>query len=58
MNVLDTSAWLAFFADEKNAEIFKPVAADSKHLYVPVICLYEVYKVVAREKDESTALFL
>ena len=57
MNVLDSSAWLAFFADEKNAEIFRPIVLSTKIFFVPTICIYEVFKVIAREKDESTALF-
>jgi len=57
MNVLDSSAWLAFFADEKNAEIFRPIVLDTETLFVPTICIYEVFKVILRERDESSALF-
>ncbi|REL38855.1 type II toxin-antitoxin system VapC family toxin [Rhodohalobacter sp. SW132] len=57
MNVLDSSAWLAFFADEKNAEIFRLIVLDTKKLFVPTICIYEVFKVILRESDESSALF-
>lgn len=57
MNVLDSSAWLAFFADEKKAEIFRPIVLDTETLFVPTICIYEVFKVILRERDESSALF-
>ena len=56
MNVVDSSAWLAYFADEPNAEFFAPAIEDTELLIVPAICIYEVFKVVLREKGEDEAL--
>ncbi len=56
MNVVDTSAWLAWFAEEENAGIFKSAITNTGELLVPVICLYEVFKVLLRETSESDAL--
>ena len=56
MNVVDSSAWLAYFAGEKNAEFFSEAIEDIELLIIPVICVYEVFKVVLRERGEDEAL--
>ena len=56
MNVVDSSAWLAYFSGEKNAEFFAEAIEDTDLLIVPVICIYEVFKVVLRERGEDDAL--
>jgi predicted nucleic acid-binding protein len=56
MNVVDSSAWLAYFAGERNAEYFAEAIEDTDLLIVPVICIYEVFKVVLRERGEDDAL--
>jgi predicted nucleic acid-binding protein len=56
MNVVDSSAWLAYFAGERNAGFFAEAIEDAELLIVPVICLYEVFRVVLREKGEDDAL--
>lgn len=56
MNVVDSSGWLEYFADAPNASHFaKPLQTKSK-LIVPTICLFEVFKVVLRERGEDAAL--
>jgi toxin FitB len=55
MNVVDSSAWLAYFADEENAELFSEPIEDVKTLLVPVICCYEVFRVVLRESGQNKA---
>ncbi len=55
MNVVDSSAWLAYFADEANAEYFSPAIEDTENLLVPSICLYEVFRVLLRESGEDAA---
>lgn len=55
MHVVDSSAWLAYFADEPNASEFEAIIADSELLVVPTIVLYEVFRVVLREKGEDEA---
>jgi len=56
MNIVDTSAWLEYFTDSPNAKHFAPVIEDTKHLAVPVICLYEVFKKTLQERGEHDAL--
>ncbi len=34
---------LAYFADEKNVEIFRPIVLSTKDLFVPTIYIYEVF---------------
>lgn len=56
MNIVDSSGWLAFFADEKNAGQFLPILEDTASLVVPSVTIYEVFKVVLRESGENAAL--
>ncbi len=55
MNVVDSSAWLAYFADEPTADFFAEAIEDAEFLVVPSVCIYEVFKVVLREKGEDDA---
>ena len=56
MNIVDSSGWLAYFADEPNAEHFLPPLNDTASLVVPTVIIYEVFKVVLRESGENKAL--
>ena len=56
MNVVDSSAWLEYFADGPNADEFAGAIEDTEQLVVPSICVFEVFKKVLRERDESDAL--
>ena len=55
-NIVDSSAWLAYLADEAAAEEFAAAIEDIATLVVPTICLLEVFKVVARQRGERDAL--
>ncbi len=56
MNVVDSSAWLEYFADGSNAPIFaKPIEA-TRSLIVPSLSLFEVFKRVSLQRDEDHAL--
>ena len=44
MNIVDSSAWLEYFAEGENASYFAPVIEDTGNLIVPVITVYEVFK--------------
>jgi len=55
-NVVDSSAWLAYLADEPGADHFAGPIEDTASLVVPAICLLEVFKVIARQRDEGAAL--
>jgi predicted nucleic acid-binding protein len=56
MNIVDSSAWLAFFADEPHARDFLTPLSDAAALIVPTITIHEVFKVVLRESGEDAAL--
>lgn len=56
MNVLDSSAWLEYFADGPNAGEFADIAADSASLLVPSITLFEVFKRIRVQRDSELAL--
>ena len=56
MNIVDSSGWLAYFADEPNAKHFLIPLNDTASLVVPTLTIYEVFKVVLRESSENEAL--
>jgi predicted nucleic acid-binding protein len=56
MNVVDSSAWLEYFADGPNAEEFASVIEDSSTLAVPTITVFEVFKRLRTQRDSETAL--
>jgi len=56
MNLVDSSGWLAYFADEPNAKHFLAPLSDSDSLVVPTVTIYEVSKVILRETSENEAL--
>jgi toxin FitB len=55
MNVVDSSAWLAYFANEPTADFFSQAIEDTELLIVPAVCLFEVFKVILRVKGEDQA---
>jgi toxin FitB len=55
-NVVDSSAWLAYFAGESTADDFAPAIEDVSTLVIPAVCLLEVFKVVVRQRGEGDAL--
>lgn len=56
MNVVDSSAWLEYFADGPNAKHFAKVVEAPDELLVPAITLLEVFKRISQQRDESAAL--
>jgi predicted nucleic acid-binding protein len=56
MNVVDSSCWLEYFADGGNADAFAPIIVDIDALLVPTVTLYEVFKKVFQQRDETQAL--
>ena len=56
MNVVDSSAWVEYFADTKRAKLFASAIEDVDRLVVPVVTMYEVFKKFLRERGESDAL--
>ena len=56
MNVVDSSAWLEYFADGSNAAFFaRPIEATDE-LLVPTLTIYEVFKRVLQQREEGDAL--
>ncbi|MBS1257184.1 MAG: hypothetical protein MAG551_00220 [Candidatus Scalindua arabica] len=56
MNLVDSSGWLEFFADGPNARFFATPLKNVDELVVPTISIYEVFKSVSRQRDESAGL--
>ncbi len=56
MNIVDASAWLAYFAGDSNAEYFAEPIENTPNLLVPSITLAEVFKIILRQRDEDVAL--
>ena len=47
--VLDSSCWLEYFSNSPRAELYSEVIDKTAALIVPIITIYEVYKVALRE---------
>ena len=56
MNVVDSSAWLAYFADGPNADAFAEPIESPEDLVVPAITVFEVFRRVAQQRGERAAL--
>lgn len=56
MNIVDSSGWLEYFADGRNASRFVAPLKDLETLVIPSISIYEVFKVLLREAGEEAAL--
>ena len=54
-NVVDSSGWLEYFSDTAQAEQFLPALEDTNNLLVPIITIYEVFKLTRRLGDEDGA---
>ncbi len=55
-HVVDSSAWLEYFADGPVAEHFAPLIEKPEALLVPTITLFEVFKRIAAQRDENDAI--
>lgn len=58
MNVVDSSAWLSYFAGDGNSELFSKPIEKLGELLVPSIIITEVFKNVLRQRDEESALIV
>lgn len=58
MNIVDSSAWLSYFADEPSSGNFLTPIQDKDSLIVPVITIYEVFKVVLSFGSFGDSLFI
>jgi predicted nucleic acid-binding protein len=55
MNIVDSSAWLEYFANGPNASFFATAIERIDGLLVPSLTLYEVFKRVLQQCDEGKA---
>jgi predicted nucleic acid-binding protein len=58
MNIVDSSGWLEYLVNSKNAKNFQNPIEKTKKLIVPTIILYEVFKKVLKEKNKDLALIV
>jgi len=56
MNVVDSSGWLEYFANDSNADFFAPAIERVSALVVPSVSIYEVFKRVIQQRGEGDAL--
>ena len=56
MNVVDSSAWLSYFANERNSPQFALPIENRDELLVPSITLTEVFKTILRQRGQGAAL--
>jgi toxin FitB len=56
VNVVDSSAWLEYFADGPNAAYFAPAIQAVDRLLVPTIVVLEVFKRIYQQRGEGPAL--
>ena len=56
MNVVDSSGWVEYFRQGKNADFFTAPIQDLDNLLVPSICIYEVFKRIYQDLGEENAL--
>ena len=56
MNVVDSSAWLEYFADGAGAGYFASAIESPAELIVPTVSVYEVFKRVLQQRGENAAL--
>jgi uncharacterized membrane protein len=55
MNIIDSSLWLEYFSGTLKNNFIVDVLEDFANQYVPSICIYEVYKRMLIDKDETVA---
>lgn len=56
MNIVDSSAWLSYFAGDGNAGVFSSPIENIDNLIVPSITITEVFKCILRQRGEDMAL--
>jgi predicted nucleic acid-binding protein len=56
MNVVDSSGWPEYFADDVNADFFAPAIEKTDELVVPTISIFEVFKRMRQQKGDEAAL--
>jgi Uncharacterized protein conserved in bacteria len=56
VNLVDSSAWLEYFADGPNAGFFESPITRKSELIVPTVVIFEVCKRILQQRGEEEAL--
>ena len=56
MNLVDSTGWLEYFVDGKNAALFAPIIEKMEELIVSPVNIFEIFKKILLEKDEHAAM--
>jgi len=56
MNVVDSSAWLEYFAGTEKAEHYAKIIENPEQLIVPTLSIHEVFKKILQQRSEHEAL--
>jgi toxin FitB len=56
VNVVDSSGWLEYLANGKNARFFAAAVEDTRRLVVPSLCLFEVFRRAQQQRSRDAAL--
>lgn len=56
MNLVDSSGWLEYFTDGKNAAFFATPLDTIESVIVPTICILDVFKRTLQQRGEDEAL--
>lgn len=56
MTLVDSSGWIEFFSGGANAGRYGSYLEELSEVITPAVVLYEVYKIVKRERTEEEAL--
>jgi toxin FitB len=55
-HIIDSSAWIEYFADTKYAKYVSNTIERSRTIIIPSITIFEVFKKLLKEKDKHIAL--
>lgn len=56
MTLVDSSGWIEYFTDGPLADEIAPYLADLEDVVTPTIVIFEVYRVIRRQRAEEEAL--
>ena len=56
MNVVDSCGWLERFAGSRYGELYEAAFREPNDVLVPIVCIIEVFRTLARQTGDSVAL--
>jgi predicted nucleic acid-binding protein len=57
MNVVDSSAWLEYFANTANGQVFAKIINQPSQVLVSTVNIYEVFKRILQERTDHDAFY-